>query len=239
MESTDLQIVNSDQIEMAITENNNGYESRDDDIELQKFLFYSAQFHSDKNLESSSNNGVGKKPIEIEYYVKKLNKDIHEVSIKCPASDCEEILDIDSIMPIDFLIQVRDVNRLTEVLPSPLIIDFPFVDCIGKLIDDQRGYPIRACPECWKSFCVNCKSLHFGMTCENYQFSRQLNFLHWQQQYGGYRDELEEEEEEEGEEEEEKEEEGEGEGKEKEKKKKNNKNKKKKKKKKLHDQKLR
>ncbi|WMV32337.1 hypothetical protein MTR67_025722 [Solanum verrucosum] len=148
MESTDLQIVNSDQIEMALTENNNGYESGDDDIELQKFLFYSAQFHSGKNLESSSNNGVGKKPIEIEYYVildslnlknsitkkeessctfceictnafplpntmmwgtscnhryseecihnyigKKLNKDIHEVAIKCPASDCGEILD--------------------------------------------------------------------------------------------------------------------------------------------------
>ncbi|WMV32338.1 hypothetical protein MTR67_025723 [Solanum verrucosum] len=85
------------------------------------------------------------------------------------------------------------------------------MDCIGKLIDDQRGYPIRACPECWKLFCVNCKSLHFGMTCEKYQFSRQLNLLHWKQQYGGYRDELEEEKEEEEEEEEEGEGEGEGE----------------------------
>uniref|UniRef100_M1E0M5 Zinc finger, RING-type; Zinc finger, C6HC-type n=1 Tax=Solanum tuberosum TaxID=4113 RepID=M1E0M5_SOLTU len=144
------------------------------------------------------------------YIGKKINKDIREVALKCPTSDCKEILDIDSIMPIDFLIQVRDVNRLTEVLPSSLVIDCPFMDCMRKHIDDQREYPIRACPKCWKLFCVNYKSLHFGMTCENYQFSRQLNLFHLQQQYGGYRDELEEEEE--GGEEGEGKGEGEGEG---------------------------
>ncbi|XP_049397173.1 uncharacterized protein LOC125861283 [Solanum stenotomum] len=247
MESIDLQILNSNEVEVdptslnsdviSITENNNGYKSGDDDIELQNILFYSAQFHFGKNLESSSNHGIGKKPMKIEYFVipdslnlknsitqkgesscifceicedafslsntmmwgtncnhryceecihnyigKKINEVIHEVAIRCPASDCKEILDIDLIMPVDFLIRVRDASRLIKVLALPLVIDCPYMDCMGKLIDDQQGYPIRACPECWKLFCVNCKSLHFRMTCEIYQFSRQLNLLYWQQQ---------------------------------------------------------
>uniref|UniRef100_M1DYX6 RING-type domain-containing protein n=1 Tax=Solanum tuberosum TaxID=4113 RepID=M1DYX6_SOLTU len=189
MESIDLQILHSGEIEVeptllnstviAITENRNGYESGDIDIDLQQILFYSAQFHSGKNLELSSNYGVGKTPVEIEYFVipnslnlkkstskkgessytfceicknvfplpnkmmqgtncnhryceeciqnyigKKINKDIHEIiSKKCPASDCNGILDIDSIMPVDFLMRVRDTIRLTEVLASPIVID--------------------------------------------------------------------------------------------------------------------
>ena len=52
VESTDLQILNSNEVEVdstsfssdfiAITEYNNGYKSGDDDIELQNILFYSA-----------------------------------------------------------------------------------------------------------------------------------------------------------------------------------------------------
>jgi len=52
MESTNLQILHSGEIEVAptllnstiiaITENKNGYESGDNDIELQQILFYSA-----------------------------------------------------------------------------------------------------------------------------------------------------------------------------------------------------
>ncbi|KAG5598761.1 hypothetical protein H5410_030131 [Solanum commersonii] len=90
--------------------------------------------------------------------------------MKFPASDCNGILDIDSIMPVDFLIQVREAIRLMEVLASPIVIDCLFLDCVGTPIDDLREYPIRACPECWKLFCINCKCLHLGMTCENYQF---------------------------------------------------------------------
>ena len=66
-----MRILNSNEVEVdstsfssdfiAITEYNHGYKSVDDDIELQNILFYSAQFHSGKNLESSSNYGVGKK----------------------------------------------------------------------------------------------------------------------------------------------------------------------------------
>lgn len=106
-----------------------------------------------------------------EYIGKKINEDIQEVSRKCHAFVCEEILDIGSIMPIDFLIQVRDANWPTKVPTSPLIIDCPFMDCMCKLIDDHQKYPIRACLECWKLLDVNCKCSHFGMTYENYQFS--------------------------------------------------------------------
>ncbi|WMV32346.1 hypothetical protein MTR67_025731 [Solanum verrucosum] len=120
-------------------------------------------------------------------------------------------------MPVDFLMRVRDTIKLMEVPASPIVIDYPFMDCVGTLVDDLREYPIRACTECWRLFCVNCKYLHLGMTCENYQFSRQLNFLYWMHHYGGYHDELEEDEEEEededddGDEEGEEEERGEGE----------------------------
>uniref|UniRef100_M1DP66 Zinc finger, RING-type; Zinc finger, C6HC-type n=1 Tax=Solanum tuberosum TaxID=4113 RepID=M1DP66_SOLTU len=124
------------------------------------------------------------------YIGKKISKDIYEmISIKCPASDCNGIVDIDSIMPIDILMPVRDAFRLMEVLASPIVIDFPFMDCMGTLVDDLREYPIRACPGS-RLFCVNCKCLRLGMTCENYQFSRQLNLLYWQHHYGGYHDEL-------------------------------------------------
>ncbi|WMV32351.1 hypothetical protein MTR67_025736 [Solanum verrucosum] len=127
------------------------------------------------------------------YIGKKINKDIHEIiSKKCPASDCNGILDIDSIMPVDFLMRVRDAIRLTEVLATPIVIDCPFMDCMGTLVDDLRECPIRACLECWRLFFVNCKCLHLGMTCENYQISRQLNLLYWQHHYEGYDDELEE-----------------------------------------------
>ncbi|WMV32297.1 hypothetical protein MTR67_025682 [Solanum verrucosum] len=200
-------------MKLPIIENNNGYKSGDDDIELQKFLFYSAQFHSGKNLKSSSNNS--EKPIEVEYSVILDSLNLKNCITEKGESSCTFCEICKNVFSLPNTIMwgticnhryceeciqnyiVRDVNRLTNVLPLPLIIDCPFMDCMGKLIDNQRGYPIRACPKCWKLFCVNCKSLHFGMTCENYQFSRQLNLLYWQQQYGGYRDELEEEEEEE------------------------------------------
>ena len=51
-ESTDLQILNSGEVEVDstslnfddidVTENNNDYESRNDDVEMQKVIFYSA-----------------------------------------------------------------------------------------------------------------------------------------------------------------------------------------------------
>lgn len=71
MESTDLQILHYGKIKVdptllnfnviGITKNKNGYASGDNDIEIQNILFYSTQFHLDKNLESSHDHGVGKK----------------------------------------------------------------------------------------------------------------------------------------------------------------------------------
>lgn len=63
------------------------------------------------------------------YIGKKINNDIQEmISTKFPTSDCNRILDIDSIMPVDFLMQVRDAIRLTDVMASPIVIDCPFMD---------------------------------------------------------------------------------------------------------------
>lgn len=56
----------------------------------------------------------------------------------------------------------------------------------------QGEYPIREYPECWRLLPISSKFLHLGMTCENYQFSRKLNFLFWHHNYGGYQDEIEE-----------------------------------------------
>ncbi|KAG5598789.1 hypothetical protein H5410_030159 [Solanum commersonii] len=129
----------------------------------------------------------------------------------------EDKNDIDAIMPVDFFMRVRDAIRLMKVLASPIDIDCPFMDFMGTLVDDLREYSVRACPECWRLFCVSCICLHLGVICENYQFSRQLNLFYSQQHYRGYHDELEEDEEEEEEDEddddegEEEEREGEGE----------------------------
>uniref|UniRef100_M1DVY1 Uncharacterized protein n=1 Tax=Solanum tuberosum TaxID=4113 RepID=M1DVY1_SOLTU len=140
MESTDLQILNSGEIEVdptllnyvvtAIIKNKNINESGDNDIELQQILFYSAQFHSD----------------------------------------------IDSIMRVDFLMRVRDAIQLMEVPASPIVIDCPFMDCMGTLVDDLRDIRLGHVPSVG-DFSV---SIHH---------------------YGGYHDELEEDEEEEEEDE--------------------------------------
>ncbi|PHU15057.1 hypothetical protein BC332_16262 [Capsicum chinense] len=48
---------------------------------------------------------------------------------------------------------------------------------IGKLTDDKRGL-IRACPKCWRVFCVKCKvEWHLGLECETYQLKRKLRPL--------------------------------------------------------------
>ncbi|PHT79241.1 hypothetical protein T459_17293 [Capsicum annuum] len=47
----------------------------------------------------------------------------------------------------------------------------------GKLTDDKRGL-IRACPKCWRVFCVKCKvEWHLGLECETYQLKRKLRPL--------------------------------------------------------------
>lgn len=208
METMEFQIFDSDE---------------ETDIQLQQILFYSAQFHSGKKLESGSNQAAGKKVLEMCYSIskvnsilekgdfsctccvicddakppntlkrgssclhyyceecirvyigKKINENINQV--KCPVSNCENILDLKSLMPKDFLVRVEDAIREAQVLASPQEIGCPFGDCKGKLVDDKKRFLIRACPECWRIFCVMCRgSWHAGMTCDAY---RQLTFLY-------------------------------------------------------------
>ncbi|KAK4736238.1 hypothetical protein R3W88_010499 [Solanum pinnatisectum] len=155
MDSTNLQILNSVEVDptllnfdvIAITENNNDYESENDDIKLQKVLFYSAHIielgetlcalceicenafplPNTMMWGTSCNHHCFEECIQ-NYIGKKINEDIQET-------------------------YKVDVNRPTKVLASPLIMNCPFMDCMGKLIDDQQGYPIRACPECWRLLC--------------------------------------------------------------------------------------
>lgn len=112
-----------------------------------------------------------------------MDEDIKEV--KCPVSSCKRILDIESLMPGDFLNRVEDAIRETEVLASPLVIECPFLDCTGVLIDDKKKFLIRACPKCWRIFCVRCRdSWHMGMSCVAYKLhlnniNRQLSLFLW------------------------------------------------------------
>ncbi|MCD7460635.1 RING finger protein [Datura stramonium] len=106
------------------------------------------------------------------YIGKKINENVYQV--KCPVSNCKNFLDLISLMPMDFLVRADDAALETEVLASPQEIGCPFGDCTGKLVDDKKGFLIRACPQCWRIFCVVCREAwHVGMTCDAY---RQMTF---------------------------------------------------------------
>lgn len=115
------------------------------------------------------------------YIGKKINKDINELIVKCLASYCDGILNLKSIMPSDYFIRVKDAFLEMQALASSTIIDCPFMDCTETLMDDKKVYLIRACPKCWRIFCVKCRDLHLEMICDNYECFRQLNLFYWQQ----------------------------------------------------------
>ncbi|KAF3630940.1 hypothetical protein FXO38_26864 [Capsicum annuum] len=70
-------------------------------------------------------------------------------------------------------------NREAKVLASPYIVDCPYVDCTGKLVDDGKEYLIRTCPNFWRIFCVRCRNAwHCGITFEAYKHMLgQMNFF--------------------------------------------------------------
>ncbi|PHT44412.1 hypothetical protein CQW23_13570 [Capsicum baccatum] len=230
MDPRDTQIFNrneetNSQLSFDINKNEEDIMDDNDDMQLQQILFYSAQFHSGKNLESSSSNAASKKIVELphsfffygsigklnsirvegessctfcdicedvfppntliqgnscqnlyckeciqKYIAKKINYHIHEV--KCPIVNCKEIVDLE-LLPYDVLDRVENANREAKVLALLYIMDW-----IGKLVDDGRGYLIRACPNCWRIFCVRCQAAwHCGITCEAYKHMlNQINF---------------------------------------------------------------
>ncbi|PHT44416.1 hypothetical protein CQW23_13574 [Capsicum baccatum] len=184
------------QLSFDINKNENEDDIMDDndDIQLQQILFYSAQFHLGKNLESSSSNVAGKKIVELphsffygsigklnsirvegessctycdicedvfppntliqgnscqhlycveciqKYIAKKINDDIHEV--KCPIVNCKRTVDLELLLPYDVLDRVENANREAKVLASSYIMDCPYEDCTGNLVDDGKGYLI-------------------------------------------------------------------------------------------------
>ncbi|KAF3659305.1 E3 ubiquitin-protein ligase like [Capsicum chacoense] len=217
-----------------VNENEEDIMEEDEDIQLQQILFYSAQLHSGKNLESSSNHATGKKAVEphysfiyksIEkvngiwekgessclycdicedafppntliqgiscphlyceecihkYIAKQINENIEEV--KCPIANCKRTMSFELLLPYDVYHRVEDANREAKVLALSYAMDCPYIDCTGKLIDDKKRYLIRACPNCWRIFCVRCQhAWHWGLTCEAYRHMLgQINFNIWQ-----------------------------------------------------------
>ncbi|PHT60776.1 hypothetical protein T459_15834 [Capsicum annuum] len=198
MDPRDTQIFNRNeetdsQLIFDINKNEEDIMDDNDDMQLQQILFYSAQFHSGKNLESSSSNAADVFPpntliqgnscqhlycIECiqKYIAKKINDDIHEV--KCPIVNCKRTVDLELLLPYDVLDRVENANREAKVLASSYIMDCPFEDCTGNLVDDGKGYLIRACPNCWRIFCVRCRAAwHCGITCEACKHMlNQINF---------------------------------------------------------------
>lgn len=98
---------------------------------------------------------------------------------KCPVSDCNEKIVIDEFfVPSEFLEHWRDTVREAQALASCYVIECPFMDCSGYLMDDKKGYLIRTCPKCWTIFCVRCRDhWHMGMDCAAYQLRRKITSL--------------------------------------------------------------
>ncbi|KAF3624544.1 hypothetical protein FXO37_31323 [Capsicum annuum] len=70
------------------------------------------------------------------YIAKKINYDIHEV--KCPIVNCKGTVGLELLLPYDVLDRVENANREAKVLASPYIMDCPYEDCTGKLVDHQK-----------------------------------------------------------------------------------------------------
>lgn len=113
----------------------------------------------------------------INYVRDRIKENLTEV--KCPVSDCKEKIVInDYFVPSEFRNQWRATVREAKALASCYIIECPFLDCTGYLIDDKKGFLIRACPKCWTLFCVRCEDhWHMGMDCETYQLKRKIRSL--------------------------------------------------------------
>ncbi|PHT88909.1 hypothetical protein T459_11015 [Capsicum annuum] len=111
------------------------------------------------------------------HIAKKINDNIYEV--KCPIANCKGAMDLEFLLPYVVFDRVVNANREAKVLTSPYIMDYPYEYCSGILIDDGKGYLIRACPNCWRIFCARCRDTwHWGITCEAYDhISSQMNFI--------------------------------------------------------------
>ncbi|KAK3025151.1 hypothetical protein RJ639_043933 [Escallonia herrerae] len=105
------------------------------------------------------------------YIAKKAHENI--ASVNCPGSKCSLEFrpgDCSSVMPCEVLDRWERALCEARVLASPKMLRCPFKDCLATFVDDERGFLIRACPICWKIFCMKCRvSWHFGESCAQYR----------------------------------------------------------------------
>ncbi|KAI8544755.1 hypothetical protein RHMOL_Rhmol08G0319500 [Rhododendron molle] len=110
------------------------------------------------------------------YLSEKIQEDASKV--KCPVSKCESLFSPKSVRGfIPEQVFDRWIRWLTEssVLAQPMYILCPFEWCGKRFVDDERGFLIRACPNCWKLFCMKCKvGWHMGKSCAQYKFEEEL-----------------------------------------------------------------
>lgn len=110
------------------------------------------------------------------YLSEKIQEDASKV--KCPVSKCETLFPPKSVRGfIPEQVFDRWIRGLTEssVLAQPLYIRCPFEWCGKWFVDDERGFLIRACPNCWRLFCMKCKvGWHMGKSCAQYKFEEDL-----------------------------------------------------------------
>ncbi|GFZ04347.1 ARID/BRIGHT DNA-binding domain-containing protein [Actinidia rufa] len=63
----------------------------------------------------------------------------------------------------------RWIDALTEasVLADPVWIRCPFVGCEKGIVDDEKWFLIKACPNFWNFFCMDCEvAWHMGRSCQ-------------------------------------------------------------------------
>ncbi|CAK9171164.1 unnamed protein product [Ilex paraguariensis] len=121
------------------------------------------------------------------YIAEKLQQEDIQADMKCPQSKCKEFLErrfVLQFVPEEMKDQWRSAIREASALASQRVIYCPFEHCQGMFFDDGRGFLIRACPNCWKIFCVQCRvSWHMGLNCETFQLHLRRQQRHMERWY--------------------------------------------------------
>ncbi|XP_059639374.1 uncharacterized protein LOC132281717 [Cornus florida] len=79
--------------------------------------------------------------------------------VKCPVKKCKNLYQAGhcrSFIPEEVFDRWKSAAVEAAVLGSPEYILCPFDDCWVVFGDDGKGFVIRACPKCWRLFCVWC-----------------------------------------------------------------------------------
>ncbi|XP_057504273.1 uncharacterized protein LOC130787832 [Actinidia eriantha] len=105
------------------------------------------------------------------YLGEQIQEDITQVN--CPESKCNVVLKprfCSQFLPKEVYRRWMDALTESSVLANPVWICCPFAGCGNWFVDDEKGFLIRACPHCWKIFCMNCEvAWHMGRSCKQFQ----------------------------------------------------------------------